>query len=1078
MTKLYRTFVFSILLILSSTMMFGQFYNGSNQEFGKNRVQFKEFIWQYYQFDKFDVYFYEGGMDLAKHVAQIGEEQIKDIENRLDFVLQDKIEFVIYNSQTDFKQSNVGLTNNTDYNIGGTTQIVGSKVFFYYEGEYGQLLENLRKGIAEVLINQMMYGGNWKEVFKNATLLNLPDWYINGLISWVADPNDPEVNNFIKDGIYTGKFDKFNWLTGDEATQVGHAIWQFIDEVYGSAVIPNILYMSRISRNVESGYLFVLGMSLKTLSLEFQDYYGKKYKRIDSRKRDVGLDLIEYKARKKHTYSQLKQSPFGDMVAFVSNVMGQYRVFVLDVETGKQKKIAKGQHKLERLVDKSWPIVAWSPTGDELAYIIEKRGELYMHIYNVSENKTYKRQIFNLDKILDMSYSHDGRQMIFSGVKNGQTDLYLYYLIGNRQERITNDFFEEVDPQFIKNSSRVIFSSNRINDTLSIKNIDDISENRDIFVMNLSNRKVLERITSTPLIDEVQPAQYDSIRYTFLGNEKGFYNRYLATYDSAISRVDTTIHYRYFTHVTQASDLKRNISEYDVNYKRKQFTHLIFQDGKYQFYSGALSNRVQEIQFDGEQGSIEKDRSNTVNSEVISVPADEEDTIDIKNYNFGNEEDVTYEQQTIQIGETKEEKSDVIILGAEEESNKIVIPGARNYNVNFTTDFALTQVGNSFNASFYQPLFNSASTGSVVPGLGGLIKLGISDLFEDYKIVGGFRLGLRFDNNEYMLQYQNLRKRMDKIIQFERLANRQIDLSNPNGNVQFKTHIHVLRFKLSYPINEVLRVGGELKVRNDRTAFLANDILTLLRPNRYLYQGGGKIDLVFDNTLNLGLNLLSGSRFKLWGEYFQQFDRKESDFFVLGADFRHYQKIHRNFIFAGRLAGSTSFGSERLLYMLGGVDYWFSPKFTDPPSPIATDQNYQYVTMGTPVRGFLMNVRNGNSFAVANAELRLPVFKYFLNRPLRSDLLENFQIIGFSDVGSAWTGPDPYSEENSFNTNVINNNPLTITLQGRNEPLVGGYGFGLRSRILGYFLRADWAWGIENGVVQSPVFYFSASLDF
>ena len=158
------------ILIFSCVNGFSQFYNGSNQEFGKNRIQYREFVWQYYQFEKFDVYFYEGGMDLAQHVASIAEGQIKEVENRMDYVLQDKIEFVVYNSQTDFKQSNVGLNSDPISNIGGTTQIVGSKVFFYYEGEYNKLLSNLKKGIAEVLINQMMYGGNWKDVLKNSTL--------------------------------------------------------------------------------------------------------------------------------------------------------------------------------------------------------------------------------------------------------------------------------------------------------------------------------------------------------------------------------------------------------------------------------------------------------------------------------------------------------------------------------------------------------------------------------------------------------------------------------------------------------------------------------------------------------------------------------------------------------------------------------------------------------------------------------------------------------------------------------------------------------------------------------------------
>ena len=53
-----------------------------------------------------------------------------------------------------------------------------------------------------------------------------------------------------------------------------------------------------------------------------------------------------------------------------------------------------------------------------------------------------------------------------------------------------------------------------------------------------------------------------------------------------------------------------------------------------------------------------------------------------------------------------------------------------------------------------------------------------------------------------------------------------------------------------------------------------------------------------------------------------------------------------------------------------------------------------------------------------------------------------------------------------------------MILEKELNPIVAGYGFGLRSRLLGYFMRADWAWGVENGKIGDSVFYFSLCLDF
>ena len=130
------------------------------------------------------------------------------------------------------------------------------------------------------------------------------------------------------------------------------------------------------------------------------------------------------------------------------------------------------------------------------------------------------------------------------------------------------------------------------------------------------------------------------------------------------------------------------------------------------------------------------------------------------------------------------------------------------------------------------------------------------------------------------------------------------------------------------------------------------------------------------------------------------------------------------------------------------------------------------------MRGFDQNIRNGNSFALINSELRIPIFTYLMNHPIKSDFIRNFQIVGFGDVGTAWNGSSPYDSTNALNRKITYHKPFTITIISQNEPLVGGFGFGLRSKILGYFLRADWAWGVQNREILKQKFYFSLGLDF
>jgi hypothetical protein len=264
--------------------------------------------------------------------------------------------------------------------------------------------------------------------------------------------------------------------------------------------------------------------------------------------------------------------------------------------------------------------------------------------------------------------------------------------------------------------------------------------------------------------------------------------------------------------------------------------------------------------------------------------------------------------------------------------------------------------------------------------------------------------------------------------------------------------------------------------RNDRYVLQAIDPLSLIAPNVNDHLTGARLEYIYDSSLPLSLNLWTGWKLKVFGEYYQQPNAERSDMQVVGMDLRNAQRIHREMIWVNRLAGASSMGNRKIIHFLGGVDNWLFAR-VDNSIPIDFTQNYFYQTMAVPMRGFLFNARNGSSFAVYNSELRLPIVRYLADRPIRSDLFNHLQVVGFCDVGAAWTGTDPYSEDNTFNQVVIQRNPLTIRIDSQREPVLASYGFGLRTRLLGYFVRADWAWGIDDGVRQPRVFHFSLSLD-
>ncbi|MBP9080409.1 MAG: PD40 domain-containing protein [Flavobacteriales bacterium] len=1079
MNRLFRILLAPLAALLAAHGS-AQFYNGSQQRFGKNRVQYREFLWQSYRFPEIETYFYKEGRDVAKYVSISALRNKRELEKFFDHPIDERLQFVVYNTLGDFRQSNIGLSDDELYNIGGVTRIVGSKVFVYNEGDHALLDRQVRSGIAQVMLDRMMFGGNWREVLRNSATMNLPEWFTKGLVAQVSGPWDAAAESRLRDAVLGGRFAKFNRLEGKEAELAGQALWSYVADVYGPAVIPNILYMTRVSRNPESGFMYVLGVPLKDLLEECTGHYRTRFTEQERLREAVAMDELPVKTRKARTYSQFKLSPDGRHAAWVSNELGQYKVWLYDLTARKVERIAKGEKKIDRIIDTSWPVLAWHPTGGALTWTTERKGELLLNTFTVDDRKTVRKPVFMLDKVIGMQYSPDGRNMIFSGVREGRTDLYLYYVIGNRQEQLTDDQWDDLDPAFANSGRSVLFSSNRTDDTLRANTPPTWSGHaKDIFLFDLAGRgKVLKRLTNTPAADERQPAMFDSTRYTWLSDADLLQDRWVAHSDSTVSAVDTIVHYRYFTVAERISNYKRGILEQDVLAGRGRMAQLILLDGKYRFHSGTTAMALGTLDqgpsgAEGRamQGGAGTDDPGTVVKVAVAQPADTgTQAVDIRNYRFSDEA-----VAPVKPGEAaRDTGTEVPVVGLAEVPQDTALvttlqfPEQRNYNVNFATDEVLTQLDNSYSSEFYQPLSGAAALN---PGLSGLMRMGVSDLFEDYKIVGGFRLALDLNNNTYMLQYADLKHRLDKEIILQRQATQ--GLSNL-GVV--KLHTHAATYRVSWPFNELTSLRGSLAYRHDRYVTQSIDQLSLRVPNESDHTASAKIEFVYDSSRPRGLNLYNGWKAKVFGEYYQQPDGAKTAMQVVGLDLRNGLAIHRELTWVNRLAGSASFGSRKVLFFMGGVDNWLFAK-TDNSVPIDPSQNYFYQSLAVPMRGFYYNARNGNAFAVLNSELRLPVFKYFLNKPVQSDLLRTFQLVAFGDVGTAWTGSDPYAEDNFFNQQVIQRNPLTITIRNQREPIIWGYGFGVRARLLGYFMRGDWAWGVDDGVIQKGVFQFSLSLD-
>ncbi len=1090
--KIFKNIILLILLFFAGTSLSAQFYNGLQMTFGKNRIQYYDFYWSFYRFDNFDCYFNEYGKELAQYTSGYAEERIAEIEDYFDYFLEKRLIFIVYNKQAEHKQTNIGLvTGQEDNNIGGFNTIIKNKVMLYYEGDHRSYDRQISASITEVLINEMLYDADRRDRVSGSSQITLPDWYIKGLINYIAFEWDEDAENRVRDGILTGKYKKLQILEYEDAIYAGQSFWRYIAKTYGEQIIPNVIYLTKIYKNIEDGLMYVLGMKLKDLQEEWIDYYTEYYEALEN---PLATPLPEnqiYRARKRAVIQDVKISPDQRYIAYVTFTNGKRKIWLYDNQTGKTKKLFSAEPKYEQKADNTYPVIGWHPGGNILTFINEEKGALKLYFHRLTEKKPESRNLLYFDKVLSFDYSPSGNRLVISVVKDGLTDIYVHTIASGTNVQITRDVADDLFPEYIDTEQNsIIFSSNRTNDTLK-STLDPVSKNAllfDLFTYDLNrDNKVLTRLSEGEYTDHIRPIDSGTGDFLYIGNTTGTLNKYRAAFDSTISFIDTTTHYRYFIESQPVTNYNRNILEHDAG-PEGNIAEVIFNKGRYNLYSGNLANQkpVPESTIINTPYSIEREKNlhrtdsiEQLRQWLIEEDRKRRDTLTKPVYEYFetgepiNFNHYIFEKEKANYYENLWRKD---YMDIDLDTDKMEFPLIRIYEPSFYNNYIANQIDFGFLNNAYQtysggaPYFN--------PGINMLTQIGTVDLFEDYKISGGFRFAGNFDSNEYLISLENLKGNFDKQLVFHRQT-----INSYNDTAYFKITSHNVYLTLSKPITPVLAVKGTVKYRNDKYVPLSTDLGTLHGETTIRHWAGLKSEIIYDNTRKRGPNIYFGTRFKIFGEYYRDVQLKKSDMFVIGGDFRYYQQIHRDLIWANRFAASGSFGPTKLLYYLGGVDNWLSFLFNSIPVfdqsiPVDRTANYGFQAMATNMRGFSQNVRNGNNFAIFNSEIRWPALRYIAGHPLKSKMLDNFQIVLFGDIGTAWAGITPWNSENAWDNKVIKNGPVVVTLDTHRDPVVGGFGFGLRTMLLGYFIRADWAWGVENSIVLPRVFYLSFSLDF
>jgi hypothetical protein len=1111
-------------------------------EFGKNRVQYQKFNWQYYQTENFNSYFSQDGMELGKYVAQIAENELPDLETFIEYGLQRRANIVVYNNFNEMQQSNIGI--GIDWQTtGGVTKLVNNKMLVYFDANRNNLRRQVRQGIAQVLVQNMLFGDNLGEFAANQTLLDLPKWLTDGYIAYAAETWSTELDNQLKSAMLSGRYNNFYQFAFEKPQLAGHAFWHYFGNKYGRNKTTYLLYLARIYRNLNNASQRITKTKFKNVLQEFMREQTDLYYKDIRGRRTVPrgqLSVTEEIGKKDFIRFNANPQPRSFTYAVVEYKRGKYSVVLQENMVDRKVLLKFGARSREDEVNPNYPILAWDGKGTRLAVVYSEESKIKLFVYDVvSKVKTTQKVLPEIfDQVQDMKYMLNPNTLLFSAVQNGHTDIFVYEIDKGTTEQITNDVYDDLDPSFVAfpGKTGIIFSSNRPDAEATSSDTSMPAPNFNIFLVDNWNKtefKQISQLSNVRFGNARHPTQYNTSHFTFVSDENGINNRYAGFFRTERAGLDTLVYI--------AGDIFRNPTGQEVDSILKELNKpdidsvsyfSVTNDSSYVFplsnYQASLletrtagdNSLVSEVIRQGDvkflyrlrvdENTLRRRNINARPTEYVRKRMMEEraasgratlyqplDSVRNNNDIFQNEFESEFKDTTAS-GELVREEPVV---------PEPVIRRAKLFQYRppkFYNDYLVAGLNNTvFVPSKYMPYAGGAGPINPANGnqLNGLIRMGTTDLFEDYKLSGGFRIAPNLRDNDVLFELTNLRKRLDIGFTYYRSSNSvEAFESNLNTALLAKTFANYYLVRLRYAIDRVRSVRATIGPRFDNLVITSDDRIpiTLLIPDQKKTFGQLGFEYVHDNTINPTINIWNGLRWKTYIDWFTQINKiRTTDgrfMFNAGIDARNYLPIYRNVIWAVRGAADFSWGNQKVIYYLGGVDGWlkirenvktennnfvgyryFEAGDANRPDP---DQDYAYQALAVNLRGFKQNVANGNNAMVINSEIRMPVFSTLLNRPINNALLRNFQLVQFVDLGAAWNGKYDKIRRPSVAYGEANN-PVAVRIKaGGIGPFAGGYGFGARSTLLGYFVRFDAAWQM-NGIFEGkPQLYLALGVDF
>jgi hypothetical protein len=456
---------FRIALVIAALVICTQSAVSQYVDFGRNKVQYNDFDWHTLSTEHFKVYYYPQMKELAEIGAAYAEEFYKIHEQDFNYSLVDTTPIIFYATPTHFRETNTtpGLIPD---GVGGFTEFIKGRVVIPFDGSLGNFKHVIGHELTHVFMMAKL--GNILRMHKQTGDRMPPLWFTEGLAEAWSNEWDATADMVIKDAVLSGYMvglsDWEQYYGTFFMYKMGQNAINYIAEKYGKEKVLLLMENFWMYDDFSSVMEKTIGKDYEAFDKDWLYHLKKKYfpeLAVNDNPSAHTEPVFTHGFGHKPSYYN---DGINEYVFLIGNVNGYTSVFRVNLTDHNKTEVILEGEKTEQLEEFHYFRTGMDISSKGiLAFATKSGGTDVLHLYNIRLEKiTADYRFDNIVHIGAPAFSKEGDKVVFSALDmGGKSDLYIFEIKNKKLTRLTNDYFDDRDPDISPDGKTIVFSSDR-----------------------------------------------------------------------------------------------------------------------------------------------------------------------------------------------------------------------------------------------------------------------------------------------------------------------------------------------------------------------------------------------------------------------------------------------------------------------------------------------------------------------------------------------------------------------------------------------------------------------------------------